>query len=160
MTERRVIDWESIERDYRAGVLTLRAMAAQHGITEGSIRLRAKKEEWPRDLSAKIAAKVKLKLKPVKDEFDSSGYIYVIYLESPKRYYKIGMAKEFNSRFDKHRCASPFDLYVACAFFVQNMRRKEAELHREFASKRVRGEWFELDEGDVKSIVQHAMLPI
>jgi hypothetical protein len=58
MTERRVIDWESIERDYRAGVLTLRALASQHGISEGAIRLKAKKEDWPRDLSAKIAAKV------------------------------------------------------------------------------------------------------
>jgi hypothetical protein len=51
------IDWELIERDYRAGILTLRAIASRHGITEGAIRLRAKKEGWPRDLAAKIAAK-------------------------------------------------------------------------------------------------------
>ena len=55
---RKQIDWEAIERDYRAGILTLRALAAQHGITEGAIRQKAKKEDWPRDLSAKIAAKV------------------------------------------------------------------------------------------------------
>lgn len=51
------IDWESIELEYRAGVLTLRQIAEQHGITHGAINKRAKKEGWDRDLSAKIKSK-------------------------------------------------------------------------------------------------------
>lgn len=56
-TKKADTDWESIERDYRSGVMTLRAMAAKNGITHGAINKRANKEGWTRDLSAKIAAK-------------------------------------------------------------------------------------------------------
>lgn len=57
MTEKRVTDWERIELDYRAGVLTLREIAEPHGITEGAIRKKAKAQGWVRDLSAKVQAK-------------------------------------------------------------------------------------------------------
>lgn len=56
------VDWEAIERDYRAGVLTFDKMAAIHGISKGRISQVAKREKWPRDLSAKIKAKVQDKL--------------------------------------------------------------------------------------------------
>lgn len=39
-------DWEAIESAYRAGVLSLREIGAQYGVTEGVIRNRAKKLEW------------------------------------------------------------------------------------------------------------------
>lgn len=50
-------DWERIEYDYRAGVLSIREIASQHGITHTAINKRAKKEGWERDLKAKIKAK-------------------------------------------------------------------------------------------------------
>lgn len=50
-------DWERIECDYRAGVLSLREIATQHGITEGAIRKRAKRDTWTRDLSEKIKSR-------------------------------------------------------------------------------------------------------
>lgn len=50
-------DWEAIESDYRAGVMSLREIASQHGISDTAIRKRAKKEGWSRDLAAKIQAK-------------------------------------------------------------------------------------------------------
>ncbi|WP_373203351.1 hypothetical protein [Citrobacter amalonaticus] len=50
-------DWEAIESAYRAGVLSLREIASQHGISDTAIRKRAKKEEWTRDLAAKVKAK-------------------------------------------------------------------------------------------------------
>lgn len=50
-------DWERIEYDYRAGVLSIREIASQHGITHGAVNKRAKKEGWERDLKAKIKAK-------------------------------------------------------------------------------------------------------
>lgn len=53
----RALDWESVERDYRAGVKTLRQIAEENGITHGAINKRAKRDGWERDLSAKIAAK-------------------------------------------------------------------------------------------------------
>lgn len=51
-------DWERVEADYRAGLLSLREIAAKDGhVTEGAIRKKAKKLGWSRDLAAKIQAK-------------------------------------------------------------------------------------------------------
>lgn len=55
--EKKTIDWEAIESDYRAGIKTLRDIADQNGVTHGAINKRAKRDGWERDLSAKIAAK-------------------------------------------------------------------------------------------------------
>lgn len=52
------IDWEAIERDYRAGIKTLREIASKHhGTNHVAITRRAKKEGWERDLVARIQAK-------------------------------------------------------------------------------------------------------
>lgn len=50
-------DWELIERDYRAGLLSVREIAASQGLTHGAINKRAKRDSWERDLKAKIKAK-------------------------------------------------------------------------------------------------------
>ena len=50
-------DWERIELDYRAGIKTLRQIAGEHGISEGAIRKRAKRDDWTRDLSERIQDK-------------------------------------------------------------------------------------------------------
>ena len=51
------IDWPAVERDYRAGVMSLREMASAHGLSHVAIKKRADKEGWTRDLKAKIQAK-------------------------------------------------------------------------------------------------------
>lgn len=50
-------DRERIELDYRAGILSVREIAANHGISHTAIQKWAKSEGWERDLSAKIKAK-------------------------------------------------------------------------------------------------------
>ena len=50
-------DWEAIESAYRAGLLSIREIASQHGITHGAINKRAKRDGWERALKAKIKAK-------------------------------------------------------------------------------------------------------
>ena len=52
-----VIDWEVVEKHFRAGILSLRQIAEECGGTEGAIRKRAKKDGWVRDLGAKIKAR-------------------------------------------------------------------------------------------------------
>ncbi|PXV60899.1 hypothetical protein SAMN04487785_1137 [Dyella jiangningensis] len=54
---KKATDWERIEADYRAGLLSVREIAATHGISHTAINKRAKAEGWDRDLSAKIKAK-------------------------------------------------------------------------------------------------------
>lgn len=48
------VDWEQVEREYRAGSLSIRAIAARHAISEGAIRARAKKEGWAREYSSQV----------------------------------------------------------------------------------------------------------
>lgn len=51
-------DWEAIERDFRAGVLSLREIAALHpGTNHVAISRRAKREGWTRDLKERIHAR-------------------------------------------------------------------------------------------------------
>lgn len=54
---RKKIDWEALEVDYRLGIKSLRAMAEQYKCAESAIRKRAKKYGWTRDLSAKVKAR-------------------------------------------------------------------------------------------------------
>jgi hypothetical protein len=56
-TEKKAPDWERIEADYRAGVLSVREIASANGVSHVAISKRAKKEGWERDLAAKIKAK-------------------------------------------------------------------------------------------------------
>lgn len=62
MAERKQIDWEGVERDYSAGLLTLREIGDKYGTTHTSVKKRADKEGWSRDLSAKIAAAAEKKV--------------------------------------------------------------------------------------------------
>lgn len=55
--KKKAVDWEAIERDYRAGIMSLREIADPNGVTEGAIRKRAKRDGWVRDLGAKIKAR-------------------------------------------------------------------------------------------------------
>lgn len=55
--EKTAPDWERIEVDYRAGILSTREIAAAAGISHTAINKRAKKDGWVRDLKAKIQAK-------------------------------------------------------------------------------------------------------
>jgi hypothetical protein len=50
-------DWERIEADYRAGLLSVREIAASQGISHTAIQKRAKAEGWERDLGKRIQAK-------------------------------------------------------------------------------------------------------
>lgn len=54
MRERKPTDWEAIEREYRAGQLSVREIARQHGVTDTAIRKKAKEYGWSRDLTAAV----------------------------------------------------------------------------------------------------------
>lgn len=51
------VDWELVERDFRAGIKSLRVIGKECLVTEGAIRKRAKRDGWTRDLAAKIRLK-------------------------------------------------------------------------------------------------------
>lgn len=56
------VDWESIERAYRAGHPSIRAIADKHGVSDTAIRKRATQHGWERDLSARVQEFARQKL--------------------------------------------------------------------------------------------------
>lgn len=55
-------DWEAIERAYRAGSLSVRAIGDAQGVNHATILKRAKKEGWARDLTEQVRAATKQKV--------------------------------------------------------------------------------------------------
>lgn len=54
---RKVADWEAIEREYRAGLKSLREIGRDYGVSHVAVKKRADRDGWDRDLSAKIKAR-------------------------------------------------------------------------------------------------------
>lgn len=60
--KRKQIDWEAIEREFRAGQLSLREIGREYGVSAPAITKKAKKEGWSRDLSNQVRKAVNAKL--------------------------------------------------------------------------------------------------
>lgn len=58
----KLTDWEALEREYRAGVLSLRELAKKYDVSESYIRKRAKEKGWERDLTERVQERVRSKL--------------------------------------------------------------------------------------------------
>lgn len=52
-------DWEAIEREFRAGQLSIREIARKHGVSDTAIRKEAKARNWQRDLAEKVRKAVR-----------------------------------------------------------------------------------------------------
>jgi len=59
---KRQIDWDSIERDFRAGTLSIREIGRINNVSDKAIRNKAEALGWDRDLSAKVNEKVRSEL--------------------------------------------------------------------------------------------------
>jgi hypothetical protein len=55
-------DWEAIEREYRAGQLSVREIALQHSVSHTAINKRAKADGWTRDLAKEVRREVSNRL--------------------------------------------------------------------------------------------------
>lgn len=56
------LDWESIQKEYVAGQLSLKEIGRQHGCSDTAIRLKAKEFGWQRRLDEKVRAEILAKL--------------------------------------------------------------------------------------------------
>lgn len=54
MAHKSTVDWEAIEREYRAGQLSVAEIARQHGLTHPAILKKAKKLGWTRNLAERV----------------------------------------------------------------------------------------------------------
>jgi hypothetical protein len=62
VANRKIIDWEAVEIQYRAGIRSLKDIGAEFGVSDAGILKRAKRDGWARDLKAKIQAKADAKV--------------------------------------------------------------------------------------------------
>ena len=64
MTEKKEINWEKIELDYRAGIKSLRQIADEHGISHVSINKRAKRDgrPWTPEVVKKLRGELDLQI--------------------------------------------------------------------------------------------------
>jgi len=61
-------DWEAIEREYRAGQLSVRQISRSYGTPETSIRAKVQKRNWQRDLTEHVQREVKNRIHSSEDE--------------------------------------------------------------------------------------------
>jgi len=55
-------DWEAIEREFRAGQLSVSEIGRQHGVSHTAINKRAKRDGWTRNLAARVREEVSARL--------------------------------------------------------------------------------------------------
>lgn len=61
-SKRKSYDWEAIEKDYRAGILSIREIARRHGCHEATIRGRGRRYGWHRDLTEEIRTRTRTRV--------------------------------------------------------------------------------------------------
>lgn len=66
MAKRKKLDWEGIERDFRAGILSIIEIARRNGCSDAAIHRKAKQFGWTRALDDKVRLRARAKL--VRDE--------------------------------------------------------------------------------------------
>lgn len=59
---RRKVDWEAVERDYRATQMTLRELGAKHGCDHAAVARKASKGDWKKDLTSAVRKATNAKL--------------------------------------------------------------------------------------------------
>lgn len=79
------------------------------------------------------------------------GYVYLVKLD---KHYKIGISKTPEQRL-KEFTMLPYKLEDIKIARVNEYEKIEKELHEEYKTKKVRGEWFELNESEVEEIVEY-----
>ncbi|WP_448206480.1 hypothetical protein [Azospirillum sp. sgz302134] len=62
MAERKPTDWEAIEREYRAGQLSVSEIGRQYGVSHTAINKKAKSQGWTRNLAERVREEVSARL--------------------------------------------------------------------------------------------------
>jgi hypothetical protein len=87
---------------------------------------------------------------PRKQEAVTFGYVYLV--RSGTGHCKIGSSKNVATRIRQLQCANPENLVLLHQFPSVNAKEDELGLHKKFAQKRIRNEWFALTYEDIESI--------
>ena len=81
------------------------------------------------------------------------AYIYLI-KNKDTGHMKIGIAKDIKQRLKALQTGSVSELEVLSLIYSETPYTLEKNLHNRFASKRLRGEWFNLEGSDIEYIMK------
>lgn len=97
--------------------------------------------EWAHNLQRQIEAR---------EEKRRDGYVYLI--QADNGVYKIGRSQNPKSRIKRLGITLPYEIGVIHLIKSNQYIKAEKQLHDRFASKRLKGEWFDLSDDDVTEI--------
>lgn len=85
-----------------------------------------------------------------------TGYIYLLQETTFTNHVKIGKTKNLHNRKRNISNSLPFEVNLETLYCIKtdDMHRVERDLQIKFHEKRRKGEWFELDEEDLKKIMK------
>lgn len=75
------------------------------------------------------------------------GYIYVI--TDGQNNYKVGSTKDIENRISYMQTGNAFELKLYAQWLLYDYENAEKILHEFLSDKRIRGEWFKLEEKDI-----------
>lgn len=82
------------------------------------------------------------------------GKVYLLNAWGTDRY-KIGITKgDIDKRIKQLQTGCPDEIILTNSYETENYRKLEGWMHRKLNSKRVEGEWFELEDSDVFSFIE------
>ena len=91
--------------------------------------------------------------RPLSEERDpqdrSVGYIYVLRAGEA---YKIGKSRQIGARIHSHQSSTPHTLILVMQRKVHEYHATETALHKMFADKEIRTEWFRLTPNDLDAV--------
>jgi len=88
-------------------------------------------------------------------ESSSESCVYVL-RESNGGLYKIGFSKRFRKRLSQIRSGIPYKVDVVCIIGSTKPNELESFLHAYFKEKKHKGEWFNLDNTEISSLLRIA----
>ena len=83
---------------------------------------------------------------------ENKGFIYIL---KSKHGYKIGLSKNVKSRMKLFHIKLPFKFEIIGYYRVEHMIKSETYLHKKFKNKRLEGEWFDLNDDDIKIAIEY-----
>lgn len=147
--------WEKAKALFELGK-SLTYISDETGINKSSISKKAKAESWEKGV---VVSNGNVKRNYRNEPKDTGGFVYVIYFDdtSGKRFFKIGIARDYNNRLGGHQSSLPFKINTAICYFCENMREEEKILHEFYKEFNIRGEWFDLNKHQLIEIKERAL---
>lgn len=81
------------------------------------------------------------------------GFIYLLNMAGTD-YYKVGITKRnIKQRISELQTGCPDEIILVNSYKCEHYRKLEGWLHRLYHNKRMEGEWFMLEESDIKGFI-------